>query len=113
TGAEGRCSGPDHALADAHRPRVGVLVLDGATGRDAAGAGTGAVHQIELDRDQLLGAREPVHLHERGGRPRVAKIAGQGPRGRVADLAVGHVDAADQDVTDVPAGRATAPISEV
>src|SRR5439155_20992877 len=74
-GAERRCAGHEHALADAHRPRVGVLVLDGATGRDAARPGTGAVHQIELDLDQLLGAREPVHLHERGGRPRVAKIA--------------------------------------
>src|SRR5207253_9663610 len=81
-------------------------------GGDAARPGTGAVHQIELDLDQLVGARVPVHLHERGGRPRVAKIAGQGPRGPVADLDVGDVDAAAHDVGELAAGLAKAPLGD-
>src|SRR5206468_11273374 len=45
-GAERRGTGDEHAVADPHRPRIGVLVLDRAPGRDAAGRGAVAVDGV-------------------------------------------------------------------
>src|SRR5262249_56611015 len=92
--AERGRAGHEHAVAHPDRPRVGVLVLDRAPGRDAAGRRAGAVDGIELDLDQLLGPRQPVDLHERGRGPRIAPITGKRPRSAVGPQEVGDIDGA-------------------
>ncbi len=111
-GAQRGGAGDDHAVAHAHRPRVRVLVLDGPPGRDALRRGTGAVDGVELDLDQLLGAREAVDLHERGRRTGVTQIPRDGPRGTIGDLHVRDVDAAAHDVRERAARLAHAPLGD-
>src|SRR4029077_4003025 len=46
-------AGDEDAVTDAHRPRVRILVLDGAPGRDAPGRGGRAIDRVEFDLDEL------------------------------------------------------------
>ena len=112
TGAERGGAGDEHAIAHAHRPRVRVLFLDGAPGPDAARRGAGAVDSVQLDLDQLLGARQPADLDERGRRPRVAQIPGECSRRRVGERHIRDVDTASHDVGELAPRLAHAPFGD-
>ncbi len=68
-----------------------------------------AIDGVELDLDQLRGPGQAVDLHERGGRPDVPQVAGDGPGRRVGHRDVGHVDAAADHVGETAARLAHAP----
>src|SRR5262249_28361480 len=89
--------------------RVGVLLLERSSRRDAPSPLPRAVHRVELDLDELLRTRQPVHLHERGGRTRILEMAGNGARRLVRQPDVGDVDAAAHHVVETAADLAHAP----
>jgi hypothetical protein len=105
-------AGDEHAVTHSHRARIRVLVLDGASRRDAPGRGGGAIDRVELDLDELLGPREPVDLNESGRRADVPEGAGQGPHGVGPHAHVGDVDAASHHVVEPAARPAHAPLRD-
>src|SRR5205823_76768 len=112
TGGERGAARDEHAVPDAHRARVRVLVFDGAARADAPCGWAGAVDGVELDLDQLFGASEGLYLNERGGRPGVTEAFRERAGRLIGNGDVGDVDARAHDIVEPAAGFAHAPLGD-